>query len=115
METTTNFTKQPFDKVEGERRVKERKVVLKLSSAFRHIKSYRNLPQTFDELLSLVQKFHKAQVDRNSVRITYTNATGSTTAITNDDELKAAIQYADSTERKDLKLTCESDEFGRAN
>lgn len=110
---TTNITKQPFDYKQFIKSDGEKKLVLKLSSAFRHIKSYRrDLPQAFEELLALVQKFHKAQVTAESVKITYTGSDG-VTAITNDGDLKKAYDFANASESKELKLQCESEEFGR--
>merc|ERR1719284_1978419 len=81
-----------------------RKVVLKLNSAHRGTKAFRTLPKDFDDLMGLISKYQKAEADPSTVKVSYQDHTGDVVGVSDDEDLMTAIEWAEATPTKDLKL-----------
>merc|ERR1719284_629490 len=81
-----------------------RKVVLKLNSAHRGTKAFRTLPKDFEDLISLISKYQKAEADSSTVKVSYQDHTGDVIGVSDDEDLMTAIEWAEATPTKDLKL-----------
>lgn len=82
--------------------------MLKLNSAQRGVKAYRSLPENFDGLMGLISKYQKAEADPSTVKVSYQDHTGDVIGVSDDEDLMTAIEYAEATPTRDLKLQISS-------
>ena len=99
MENNDKFM-DPF-LAQGESRITAKKLALKLTSEIRGTKRYREVPQDYKNLLALVQRYANLQ---SAFKIEYTDDAGDVIAVSDDEDLLSAYEWADQQNTTDLKL-----------
>jgi hypothetical protein len=96
------------------------KVVVKLATEERGVKRLKNAPENFAELLGVVRDQTKnPQVDTSVLKIAYVDDAGDEVAVSDDEDLAAAYDWASSQPNSNIKLSVtqkqkrrRSDSFG---
>jgi hypothetical protein len=82
-----------------------RKVVLKLASAQQGTKAFRNFPDSFTTLFTLIKKYQKTEeAEPSTVKVTYEDHTGDVIGVSDDEDLLTGFEWADAMPDKTLKL-----------
>ena len=82
-----------------------RKVVLKLASAHQGTKAFRNFPDSFTTLFTLIKKYQKSEgAEPSTVQVTYEDHTGDVIGVSDDEDLLTGFEWADAMPDKTLKL-----------